>query len=204
MRVLVFFFFLRFRLRASISAFVIPAISSYSFAMEVWKPIPSCPGYEASNLGRIRSVDRHIAVSRRGKPYQQLHKGKPLLGSIGTNGYVKVTLYTNKFRIVHRLVWGAFSGRPAIQVNHINGIKTDNRLENLENVTAKENSAHAYDTGLRKRKITIEDEILIRFFYTGKTWEILSRIFGISETHTRHIGRGRWTSVHAGRKLGLT
>lgn len=57
---------------------------------------------------------------------------------------------------IHRLVWEAFHGAipPGFEVNHRNGDKTDNRLENLELVTRSENMAHAYASGLmRKRRI---------------------------------------------------
>ena len=72
------------------------------------------------------------------------------------DGYLKVELFnsgTPCSRYVHRLVVEAFIGEiPAgLEVNHISGQKTDNRLESLEVVTHADNTRHAWETGLRSR-----------------------------------------------------
>jgi hypothetical protein len=85
-------------------------------------------------------------------------------------GYKTVSLVTQKKRVtkyVHRLVAEAFINNPLFkpEVNHINGIKTDNRLENLEWATHSENIQHAYDTGLLKpfTKVVIDDIQELRY-----------------------------------------
>lgn len=82
-----------------------------------------------------------------------IRKNKYLKQTINRNGYCKVTLQKYKYRkmfSVHRLVAQAYlkNYSNTLQVNHINGIKTDNRVENLEMVTAKENMQKAVEIGL--------------------------------------------------------
>ncbi len=114
--------------------------------MEIWKPIPEFNGeYEASNLGNIRSVR---CLSSRGKTL----RGKVLTPINNGNGYMYVHAAFKKYA-VHRLVASAFipnpDGKP--QVNHKNGIKNDNRLENLEWCTILENQRHKIDVLQYKR-----------------------------------------------------
>jgi hypothetical protein len=113
--------------------------------MEIWRPIDGYPGYEVSSLGNVRSLDRNVP---RGNQTLRL-KGRQLrLVFIKTNGSYRITLPGNKMTLVHRLVAQAFCDGYAegLQVNHKNGIRTDNRFENLEWVTASENMQHSYDS----------------------------------------------------------
>lgn len=82
------------------------------------------------------------------------YSNRYLKGVADKDGYLRVTLHKDKKqynRTVHRLVLSAFivnkTNKP--EVNHINGIKDDNRLSNLEWCTASENSKHAHSLGLR-------------------------------------------------------
>ena len=112
---------------------------------EEWRDIPEYEGlYQASNLGRVRSLPRTTTSGRIIKPYNNPH-----------NGYVYVTLSKNNRRIgkrLHRLVIGAFNGESELQVNHIDGDKRNNKLDNLEYCTQSENMKHAYKLGLEKKK----------------------------------------------------
>ena len=122
---------------------------------EIWKDISGYEGlYQVSNFGRIKSLPR-IRIGN-GTPY--ITKEKILGDGIGaTRGYCRVTLCkepnNKKMFYIHRLVANAFI--PKIDgknvVNHKNGIRTDNRVENLEWTTIEENLQHAIDNSLNFR-----------------------------------------------------
>ena len=129
--------------------------------MEIWKSI--APKYEVSTLGNVRSW-------KSGAP--------KILNSLPNNhGYLYVQLYINgkhEKHLVHRLVAQAFIPNPLNkrEVNHIDGCKFNNRVENLEWSTRSENNQHAYDTGLAPRggkhataKLTDDQAAWIRHVY---------------------------------------
>lgn len=125
---------------------------------ELWKEWPQDPRIMVSNTGNVISY-------KRGAPY-------PLKVYHTNSGYQRVGAVSGWY-LVHRLVAETWIDNPNpnyyTQVNHINGDKDDNRVENLEWVTQSENMRHAYRTGLTEGRRTP-----IRIVETGEVFESLS------------------------------
>lgn len=114
---------------------------------ETWKYIDGFnKQYQISNLGNVRSVERKIIYSD-GRTYY--YKPKILKSWMCKSGYLEIKL-KNKHYMPHRLVAQAFIPNPENkrEVNHKNGIKTDNRATNLNWCSPKENMKHAIENKL--------------------------------------------------------
>ena len=106
-------------------------------AIEIWKEIPNYEGYQVSNLGRVKSLERIDALGHR-------LKEKILKPQINSSGYYRIQLHKQsirKFYMVHRLVWEAFNGQipEGYEINHLDERPVNNALSNLSLVTHKEN-----------------------------------------------------------------
>lgn len=143
--------------------------------MEKWKNIGE---YEVSNLGNVKSLSRD----------------KMLSGYITKQGYKTVCIKVDgkqKNVKVHRLVANSFipNSKNKRCVNHKNGIKTDNRVENLEWVTHSENQYHAYKEQIRDKlhgakshfsKLTEKEVFEIRRLRKFFTLKELGKIYKVS------------------------
>jgi hypothetical protein len=152
---------------------------------EVWKDIPNYEGlYQVSNLGRVKSLPRldHLGRDVKGGIRKQ---------TIANTGYLCLPLYakvggkkTAKLYCVHRLVAEAFIDNPENKpcIDHINTIKTDNRVENVRWVTYRENNNNPITRGAMRQ--TMKD------FY--KTEEGIKRIEKLVKSSKNEAAKAKW------------
>lgn len=161
---------------------------------ETWKDVIGYAGlYQVSDLGRIRSLGRECNSKNGSK---QRKRERILIQEVTIHGYCRVRLFDaegkSKHFAVHRLVMNAFKGVLDMDINHINEIKTDNRLVNLEYCTREYNCNH----GTRNARISANNKgkgarPVIQLDKNGNTIkEYPSRIIAEQETgiNARHIG----------------
>lgn len=171
---------------------------------EVWKDVLGYEGcYQVSNLGRVKSLSRNIIHRNRVCD----HREKILSQRDNGHGYL-YTRFSAKPFYVHRLVAAAFVSNPGNKktVNHKNGIKADNRAENLEWCTQQENGNHSFHVlknqqeickGMRsvtngRAKINTPEkltEVRVLLKKGLKIRSIADR-FGVHETTISNIKRG--------------
>ena len=164
--------------------------------MEIWKKIEGFENYSVSSEGRVRNDKLGTEKKTR----------------FNSCGYSQINLriFKNrkaKSKLVHRLVAQTFLPNPNNykEVNHLNGIKSDNRVENLEWCSKSENMKHAFRTGLQSTKgskngfnvLTEIQVIEIRKLYSeGWLQRELARKFGVTRPNIGLIvNRKSWTHI---------
>ena len=176
---------------------------------EQWKPVVGYEGiYEVSDRGRVRGIDRLDAAGR-------CWSGRVMRQQRDRAGYLVVCLRNGAPKLLkaHILVAKAFTGDPPgkiglgvgdWQVNHRNAIKSDNRAQNLEWVTSRENRNHAkllnlYANGSRIHRAVLTDQVVrqvrvLRAKHLSPRW--ISNILGVSRSAVRHlVYEGGWRHV---------
>lgn len=162
---------------------------------EVWKDIFGYEGlYQVSTLGRVKSLGN-----------RSNHRNEIILKPAVVQGYLKVNLYKNskgKIWSIHRLVALTFlknsNNKP--EVNHIDGNKKNNCLDNLEWNTKNENQKHCVATGLRRPKKSFECKLSVQIAKVDiKTNKILhvygsyreaERITGVAHSNIKKCVKG--------------
>lgn len=150
---------------------------------EIFKVIPAYPNYEVSTEGRIRRI-------KTGHIMNYVDNGK---------GYKSVKLYNStrpqgRLCLVHRLVLSTFQRIDVdMDVNHKDGIKSNNKLSNLEWVTKSENTRHAHATGLFNNKLTKEQVLEIKERVSKinrETYKQIASEYGINQSVVGKIANG--------------
>lgn len=180
--------------------------------IEEWRDIVGYEGrYQVSSLGRIRSTD-YDRVDKNGKVYKR--KGRFLKPQKHSGGYQCVSLGAGNQFFVHRLVALSFLPNQKETVNHKNSNRSDNRLENLEWASQKENNIHARAHGLYDKayhlmrtprgeasglSLLTESQVLeIRKIYSQrrKTQRQIADMFGVSHpTIQKIVYRQTWKHI---------
>lgn len=172
-------------------------------AHEEWRSVVGYEGlYEVSSLGRLRSLDRTTEANNRwGNIAPRKYSGRLLKSHMTTNSYEsRVFARGEKHHLVHRLVAEAFIPNPMSlsEVNHKNGVRSDNRVANLEWVTSSENKRHSYNELGRKQHgktipVRLSNESETRDFPSClAASEYLNRAAGsvVSALHKGHLCAG--------------
>lgn len=163
---------------------------------EIFKPIAGYEGkYEVSNHGRVKSIGGKFRLA-----------GDSFIGAVDKLGYVATTLRQDGRRLcirVHTLVANAFLSKPEsnepLCVNHIDGDKANNRVDNLEWATFRENNEHAVSTGLHNlkgekhpvAKLSESDVLEIRELYKTCSQRYIAERFNVKRRHLSDVITGK-------------
>jgi hypothetical protein len=161
--------------------------------VEEWREIKDFPSYEVSDFGRVRSKDRQVTQFGHKGIYTRMMKGRILKQGKLNSGYMVVWLCVGgkkKAVTVHRLVAAAFVDGEGNDVNHIDGMKQNNKSENLEWVSRSANITHAYRQ-LGRTKNQTKSVICIE---TGETFQSMreaAKKKGVNAISIGHVINGR-------------
>lgn len=162
---------------------------------EIWKDVPGYSGYQASNLGRIRTHNKTTYTERHGIRHwkDRILKPKKCRSTANKDRYdERISLWKDgkeKTFLVARVIAASFLEKSELTVNHIDGNSLNNNIENLEYVSRKENIVKGFETHLYPQK-----KIIIKFKATGEIREFRSmseaeRQLGITYGHFSNLSK---------------
>ena len=169
-------------------------MENLNFEKEIWKDIKGFEGfYQASNLGRIKSLERIDALGHK-------RKEKILKPRITRVGYYLAALTKQSIRkdyLVHRLIYEAFNGQipEGYEVNHINEIKSDNRLSNLNLMTHKENINYGSRTE-KCSKVVLQFDLNDNFIKEYPSTHQVERELGFAQGNIVSCCNGRCKTAY--------
>ena len=173
-----------------------------SLPNERWLPVVGYEGwYDVSDYGRVQRVKAGAGT----------WLGRMINGSLDSHGYLHLTLYNDGVKHqhrIHRIVTEAFLGEcpDGKEVNHLDGDKTNNRIDNLEYVTRLENVHHAHMIGIGPRgerhgssKLTEDDVREIRRLIGQRSHRSIAKLFNVSNSQISNIRTGKtWSWLQSG------
>jgi hypothetical protein len=182
---------------------------------EIWVPAKDVEGYyEVSNMGRLKRCPRLSRNSANKNTFRYYGERIRSLNYKNKKKYINITLSIEGkdiYKQMHKLVLSSFIDPPFEKavVNHKNGNKHDNRLENLEWVTQRENNIHARKLGLTKPALgeqsgktylTNEEVIeIVKLRKTGLSYKDIAKKFNSTVKNVGDICRGRtWKHITKG------
>ncbi len=144
-------------------------------------------------MGRIRSLDRYKECNTEDGVLIRFYKGR-ILKPFKQNQYGHIAVQLGKSKKhIHQLVIRTFVGEPkeGQEVRHINGVPTDNRLENLEYGTRSENIQDSYMQGQAWKKLRLTEISAIKdLSKMGRKPKELAELYGVSTRTIHHIKKG--------------
>lgn len=168
-------------------------------SIETWKVIPGFDGtYFASNTGKVKSIDRSY-ISKDNK--RCFRKGSILKPTRDRGGYLYVTLCFSggkKTMKLHRLIALSFCKgfEEGLNVHHINGIRDDNRAENLQWVTKADNNRERYERGFynaigsKAHASKLKEEyinIIFSLYNSGVSQPVIAKAFNVTQATISNI-----------------
>lgn len=158
--------------------------------------VPGYPDYRVSRQGEVYSCLERGGTGKATTKWRKLKPHKE------TNGYYRVKFYNKDRLAVHQVVARTYIGEQVngIQVNHIDGDKLNNRLNNLEYVTPKQNTQHAIMMGLTVKRPKNEPEFSTEVIAVNEHTNSWARFPSMSEADRFGYSKGCIALVVAGKR----